>query len=436
MSAFITRRLDGEPYVRANCAGGVAFGPGYSAAGTADLAQPDQFAWISGDSLCSVDGPCNNPAENRPGPGPQPQTAPAPQTASDQQSMESDDSEVHGLQGMPVGLLSQITPPPNANDQAAGVDQAYLIDLDINVDATGAVIPDTLLRDDSTKIGDVAIYQICGGAPSFALPPILIAHWPVFSHSRAGSHNPQYSHYRHGTHNPKLSHERARSHTRSMTHYRYMSGQQHEPKLSAHPVALSHNRELSIHRQPQSHNPRISSDLPVLSHNRKLSHLPEHSHNTRLTHLTAPSQVHDTRLTHRTVPSHDTKLTHRTIPSHNTELTHRREPSHNPQISNEHPPQRSHNPKISDHPPARSHNPKISDHPPARSHNARISDRKTPDSVDRKVNTHKPPGSHNKRISSRGEPKLKQERLLPRRQGIGIGGRSNSPGIGGGGLNR
>src|SRR5450759_4934860 len=160
---------------------------------------------------------------------------------------------------------------------------SYLIDLDINVDATGAVIPDTLLRDDSTKIGDVAIYQICGGAPSFALPPILIAHWPVFSHSRAGSHNPQYSHYRHGTHNPKLSHERARSHTRSMTHYRYMSGQQHEPKLSAHPVALSHNRELSIHRQPQSHNPRISSDLPVLSHNRKLSHLPEHSHNTRLT---------------------------------------------------------------------------------------------------------------------------------------------------------
>ncbi|HEX7562466.1 MAG TPA: hypothetical protein VF396_04295, partial [Bradyrhizobium sp.] len=86
--------------------------------------------------------------------------------------------------------------------------------------------------------------------------------------------------------------------------------------------------------------------------------------------------------------------------------------------------------------PTRSHNPKISDHPPTRSHNARISDRKTPDRIDRKVNTHKPPGSHNKRISSRGEPKLKQERLLPRRQGIGIGGRSNSPGIGGGGLNR
>src|ERR1035437_2726053 len=58
--------------------------------------------------------------------------------------------------------------------------------------------------------------------------------------------------------------------------------------------------------------------------------------NTRLTHLTAPSQVHDTRLTHRT------------IPSHNTELTHRREHSHNPQISNEDPPQRSHNPKISE----------------------------------------------------------------------------------------
>ena len=50
--------------MRANCAGGVAFGPGYGPDGIINPAQPDQFAWISGDSLCSVDGPCNNPAGN------------------------------------------------------------------------------------------------------------------------------------------------------------------------------------------------------------------------------------------------------------------------------------------------------------------------------------------------------------------------------------
>src|ERR1043166_8450591 len=52
---FYSRRLDGEPFVRANCAGGVAFGPGYTPDGQANLAQPDQFSWISGDALCSVD---------------------------------------------------------------------------------------------------------------------------------------------------------------------------------------------------------------------------------------------------------------------------------------------------------------------------------------------------------------------------------------------
>ena len=96
------------------------------------------------------------------------------------------------------------------------------------MDASGAVVPDTLLRNDATKVGDLAIYQPCDAPPgmpaaAFALPVMAVAHWPVFSHSRSGTHNPRYSHFRHGTHNPKLSHERARSHTRSMTHYRHAS---------------------------------------------------------------------------------------------------------------------------------------------------------------------------------------------------------------------
>jgi hypothetical protein len=376
---FYSRRLDGEPFVRANCAGGVAFGPDYNPAGQADLSKPDQFAWISGDALCSVDGPCNNPAGNRPPPGPQPPNT--PETVSDQLSFEPDDSEVHGLQGMPINLFSEILPPANANDQAAGPDQAYLIDLDINVDQNGAVIPDTLTRNDATKIGDVAIYQVCDGAPAFLLPPPVPGHWPVFSHSRTGSHNPQYSHYRHGTHNPKLSHERARSHTRALTHHRYMSRGEHRREGSqvgtpgaqmVHPAERSHNREISAHRRPQSHNPRVSGDIPVLSHNRRLSHPKERSHNPRVSHM--PPLSHNERIssTHKPPASHNpqisdphsTERSHAARGSHSTEQSHAPPLSHNPRISNPHPPARSHNPKASNpHAPAQSHNPRISNIP-------------------------------------------------------------------------
>ena len=491
---FYNRRLDGEPYVRANCAGGVAFGPGYSPPGVADLSRPDQFVWISGDSLCSVDGPCNNPAESRGAPGSQPQ---GPQTVSDQQSLEPDDAEVHGLQGMPVNLFSQITPPVNANDAAAGADQAYLIDLDINVDASGAVIPETLLRDDSTKIGDVAIYQICDAPPGGAAQPVAFlyppqfTHWPVFSHSRAGTHNPQYSHYRHGTHNPKLSHERARSHTRSMTHHRRISrpdvpGPQtpgtpgtpgtQVPGGPNHPAERSHNREISIHRQPQSHNPRVSSDLPTLSHNRKLSHPTERTHNPRVSHTPPgshniqlshrrepshnpkishnPPGSHNAELSHRREPSHDPRFSHRPPGSHNVDLSHRREPSHNPQISQHkpegshntelshrrepshnpaisHTPPGSHNPRVSNqHPPQRSHNPRASEHKPQGSHNPRLSNVHKPvGSHNVRISGHKPAGSHNRRISNPKPP----ARIIERKIKVHPPTRSHNPRISSGG---
>jgi hypothetical protein len=436
---FYNRRLDGEPFVRANCAGGVAFGPGYTPDGRADFSKPNQFAWISGDALCSVDGPCNNPAGNRPPPGPQPPNT--PRTVSDEQSLEPDDAEVHGLQGMPINLFSEIVPPPNANDQAAGADQAYLIDIDINVDATGAVIPDTLLRNDATKIGDVAVYQNCApgdAVPAFELPPPVIGHWPVFSHSRTGSHNPQYSHYRHGTHNPKLSHERARSHTRSMTHHRYISRRPESGTPGAqqvHPSEQSHNREISVHRQPRSHNPRVSGDIPVLSHNRKLSHPTERTHNPRVSHRPRlshnerissqhkPPASHDERISsqHKPPASHDGRISneHRPPASHNTTISdpHPPERSHNPRISIPHPPERSHNPRISNpHPPERSHNPRISNpHPPVRSHNPRISNPHPPArSHNPQVSGHKPVGSHNARISN--IPKAVPKREVPRQQ--------------------
>ncbi|MEA2927661.1 MAG: hypothetical protein QOG38_89 [Hyphomicrobiales bacterium] len=406
---FYSRRLDGEPFVRANCAGGVAFGPGYTPDGRADLSKPNQFAWISGDSLCSVDGPCNNPAGARPAPGPQPPNT--PRTVSDEQSFEPDDAEVHGLQGMPVNLFSEIIPPPNANDQAAGPDQAYLIDLDINVDPTGAVIPETLFRNDATKIGDVAIYQVCDAPEAFEFPPPAIGHWPVFSHSRSGSHNPQYSHYRHGTHNPKLSHERARSHTRSMTHHRHISRRPEggTPRAQqVHPSERSHNREISIHRQPRSHNPRVSGDIPVLSHNRRLSHPTERTHNPRVSHR--PRLSHNERISNE----------HKPPRSHNERLSNEHPPqrSHNPRISDPHSTERSHNPRISKpHSPERSHNPRISNpHKPVGSHNQRISNPHKPvGSHNTRISGHKPVGSHNARISN--APKAVPQRQVPQQRG-------------------
>ena len=397
---FYARKLDGEPFIRANCSGGVAFSPDYNPDGKQNPGKPDQFAWITGDALCSVDGPCNNPAESRtPAAARTPNT---PQPAANTESFEPDDSEVHGLQGMPISLFGEIAPPAvnpaNQSDQA-GPDQAYLIDIDINVDPSGAVIPDTLTRNDATKIGDVAIYQVCDAPPVFAIPPVP-GHWAVYSHSRAGSHNPQYSHYRHGTHNPKLSHERARSHSRAQTHYRSMSrgGEHSRERSQVHPPERSHSREISVHRAPGSHNPRVSSDLPVLSHNRRLSHPKERSHNPRASHT--PRGSHNERIStvHKPPASHNPRIS----------IPHSQERSHNPRISNPHSPERSHNPRISNpHTTEKSHNPRISNpHKPVGSHNVRIS------------NPHRPIGSHSTAAST-PVPRAKggnQIRRQPNRQ--------------------
>src|SRR2546425_39456 len=49
-AGFSYRQKDGQPFIHANCAGGIAFGPGYGEEGRADPAQADQFVWIAGDS--------------------------------------------------------------------------------------------------------------------------------------------------------------------------------------------------------------------------------------------------------------------------------------------------------------------------------------------------------------------------------------------------
>ena len=50
-------------------------------------------------------------------------------------------------------------PSPGPATPSTGPDQAYMVDVDVNADASGAPDPVELARNDATRIGDVAVYQ-------------------------------------------------------------------------------------------------------------------------------------------------------------------------------------------------------------------------------------------------------------------------------------
>jgi len=253
---YYDRRSDGQPYLRANCAGGIAFAPGYAPNWTMDLAKTDQFVWMTGDYLCSPEGPCHLFGVAPPSA----EAGEAAQPASAQIVQDGDDSQVHGAQGLAEGAIDEVMPagalapyptgegPPYP---ATGPDQSYLIDTDINIDAAGNLIEAELLRNDATKIGDIAIYEICVPRRQTALlppppaadapPPILVGHDPERSHFLVASHQVRMSHYRFGSHNPYWSHNRFRSHNPYWSHSR----------LGSHNPYWSHSRW-------GSHNPRWS----------------------------------------------------------------------------------------------------------------------------------------------------------------------------------
>jgi hypothetical protein len=231
------RYEEGAPQMNANCAGGIAFGPGYSQAWRVDPRQADQFVWISGDALCSPRGPCNN-ADFLPN------TQPA----------AADQSEVHGVQGQVESAYGELAPrsayatgpkstPANFTAAAVGLDQAFMVDVDTMIDASGSPIFDELTRNDATKIGDIAVYEFCqaqpaGFVPVLAAPPLLIfepGHSPQESHVRFASHSTRFSHYRYGSHWPLMSHNQWGSHypAGSMKHFPYGS-YQHLPPGSVH----------------------------------------------------------------------------------------------------------------------------------------------------------------------------------------------------------
>ncbi len=206
------RFAEGTPYMFANCAGGVAFGYGYTPAWTIDEKQLNQFVWMTGDALCSPTGMCR-----------------APNAGSQGDQAEGDPSEVHGIQGLkegayaelaPASAYAELKPTSNYATENVGLDQSYFVDADINVNADGSVIYEELTRDDATKIGDIAIYEFCeaqsyGFVPVMAPPPVTIyepGHSPDESHARWASHSAEYSHYRYGSHWPAMSHNRYGSH--------------------------------------------------------------------------------------------------------------------------------------------------------------------------------------------------------------------------------
>ncbi len=133
---YADRRTLGQPFIRASSAGGVDFGPGYTDAGEVDLAQQNLFAWITGDGLCSEDGPCFD-LESR---------------------SHSHGLAVHGIQGTDASRVDELAPaaarqPYPASGYATSPEtpqSSYMVaaGLDQDRNARGA-----------TKIGDVEVYQ-------------------------------------------------------------------------------------------------------------------------------------------------------------------------------------------------------------------------------------------------------------------------------------
>ena len=120
---------------------------GYTAASRAStLTKPDQFVWITGDSLCSPEGPCRSRPVRAPR---QRRRRSLPRHNSPPRiTRMATNAEVHGSAGAGGRGLRQLDAagglapyPPNGSPYPPiGPDKTYLIDADINVDAAGKPI--------------------------------------------------------------------------------------------------------------------------------------------------------------------------------------------------------------------------------------------------------------------------------------------------------
>ncbi len=78
------RENEDPPHLRANGAGGIALGYGYNANGKIEEQVVDETLWVTGSRLCDEDFPC--------------------------QGASGSDQVVHGLQGLPMSVISDLTP--------------------------------------------------------------------------------------------------------------------------------------------------------------------------------------------------------------------------------------------------------------------------------------------------------------------------------------
>ncbi len=239
------------PRLRANAAGGVSFGHAYRD-GRLDLSRPDGTLWMSGDSLCSPEGPCLNPATGK----------------------RDDASQVHGITGTPVNIIDEVLPPAAHTPAATpatpprGPLASIMIDSDIDVDAEGTPIAAELARDDTTRPGDVEAFQACTGGPPPQqtgatippLPPLELTPPPVAP--PAAPPPPPPVHGLRASHNTYASsgHFRTRSWHAAARSWHWRSRSWHQRSLSWHWRSRSwHYRAASWHNASRSWHWRAGS---------------------------------------------------------------------------------------------------------------------------------------------------------------------------------
>jgi hypothetical protein len=414
---FYDRASEGPPYLRANCSGGIAFGFGYTDDyASIDQAKPDQFTWMSGHFLCATDSPCRAPngqasEQTSEQAGQQPASAEAARQGGDP-------SEVHGIQGTPENAFERLllsaafaTYPQNGQAYpAAGPLQSYLIDTDINVDQAGYPIEAEFSRNDATKIGDIAIYQVCAPPapvqpamllpPPSAPPPVVAGHDPEITHEVVASHGARSSHFRVASHNPWLSHNEERSHNRWASHDVILSSGYHSPPGSWHrPWGTIHRPRGTVHRPPGTiHRPPGTIHRPPGTHHRP----PGTIHRPPGTHHRPPGTIHRPPGTHHRPPGtiHRPPGTHHQPPGtiHRPPGTHHQPPGtiHRPPGTHHRPPGTIHRPPGTHHrPPGTIHRPPGTHHrPPGTIHRPPGTVHRPPGTAHRPPGTaHRPPGS-------------------------------------------
>jgi hypothetical protein len=237
---------DGEPVLFASSAGGTDFNYRIGEDGNLDFSAPSQSVWMTGDGLCSPLGGCTDKARGAGG----------------------DTSEVHGVQGMRADAFVLVEPGPKLRTDA--LLGSYMIDTDIDVDQNVIPVAVEMTRNDATKIGDIATYQVCEAAaplpaidvpaeepvdeymPPAEEPPILV---PV--HTRNMSHQKWAS----NGHRVNLSwHWRRGSWHYSERSWHWREGSWHRASRSWHWREGSwHNSDRSWHRRQGSWHDRAKS---------------------------------------------------------------------------------------------------------------------------------------------------------------------------------